>query len=241
MSEPIDYDLLEDLSELIDARVPDKGVPESILKTYVLQIRDQPDGLALLGSHQGPQSGHTLGTALVEQRRHRWNATGITPSPLLAWLYNLGVDLSLPDARGNTALLSALVFDVPSMTNFNLQRPFETEFIQTKSTIRSMFGEHEIDPLMVSPSGQSVLACSGQDLTPLNWGLDALHDYIEQAVLGIPSPLERWSRLAAMEAQGQVSPANAAWWKAFRAPYLKDALEAGWSDGSTLRGPRPRL
>lgn len=110
------YSLRGMLAELVDEIIPGPA-PTSIVRTYLAEALAQPGGHALLGDFIGPRTGHTVGTALVK-RGHAllpYAMSGGVSMPSLLWfLFERGVQLNVPDANGNTALVSGLAGPFPA-------------------------------------------------------------------------------------------------------------------------------
>lgn len=235
----VGYDMRQSVEHLIDETLPDLSIPDSIVKTYLIETLAQPGGKEMLSTLVSPLVGKTVGTALVEFRRQRWTAATSPGGTFLPFLRSHGVDLHAPDRFGDTAFFQAWLHEVVGVS-LPGSSPGPTDgLVHSKAAFRELFDEDGVDPLLVSPSGQSFLHVQGQGLTAPHCGLPILKAAIEKALAEVSDPVARWQAIERMEAAG-VAPALQAWWKATRAPHQAAFLAVRWEPSAPER-PRPRF
>lgn len=233
------YDLTREVAEFIDGRVPDLGVPVSILKSYLIEFLAQDGGTELVSAFVSPQEGKTVGTALVEHRHHRWTKTLGESDTLLPWLLERGVDLNRPDAHGNTAALQAFLFDAKSLPGYSLAEVMK-DVMQTPMAFERALKGGGMSALAVSPSGKSLLQCRGQTPNAREKGLPVLRECIEEELRGIEDGRCRWETMEDMQAGG-VSPAMEKWWKQVRLQHFHAFLDYILEGSLAPSAPKPRL
>ena len=215
----VEYDMRATLETLIDEHIPQPSTPEKILRSYLVETLSQPGGRDMISTLVSPVLGLTVGTALVQHRRHRWIGTLNAPFSLVNWLHEQGVDMHQPDRRGNTAFFQVLLFDIQQGTSAYLDN------VYNEKSLQETFRGPGFDALRVSPSGQSLLQCPGQNFVGRVLGVKEVQAAVTAALSQVPEATDRWRHMMAMEAGG-VAPAQREWWREVRRECQNALLEA---------------
>lgn len=234
--EPYRYRLLSELTELIDDRIPDRGVPSSILRSYVEETLAQPLGRYALERFASPRSRQTVATALA---RHRgWTFDEPTPRCWLRWLADRGVAVTRPDGQGHLPWWVLLLDQHPTDLAGRAHRMAEITWAANG---------RDVDPLVVSPSGQSVLQTPPPPLATailrgqIQHEAEMVRAWVTGALARLPHEATRAHAVQALN-RAPVHARFQPWWKTqVVAPVEARALGRAWPRPSPRPGPRARV